>query len=89
MIVIDNFLNLTTLSLLRMAIENELMMKDTAITKKNLAFEKEFLGLENSKFYILTGSSKHGIATAFNDVFFNIYLGMEHCGQCWWCEERQ
>jgi hypothetical protein len=31
MIVINNFLNLSTLSLLRMAIENELMMKDTAI----------------------------------------------------------
>lgn len=55
MIVIDNFFDLPTLSVLRMAIDNELMMKDTAITKRDLEFEKEFLGLENSKFYILTG----------------------------------
>jgi hypothetical protein len=41
-----------------MAIENELMDKNTAITKRDLEFEKEFLGLENSKFYILTGTPR-------------------------------
>jgi hypothetical protein len=58
MLVIDNFFNLPTLSLIKMAIENELMDKNTAITKRDLEFEKEFLGLENSKFYILTGTPR-------------------------------